>query len=301
MIHSKSFDVVIIGGSYAGLSAALALGRSLRSVLIIDSGEPCNRFTPHSHNFLTQDGKAPHEIASVGRQQVEKYETVSFHQGVAAHVDQTPDGFAVKTPEGAIFGAGKIILATGIRDIMPDIKGFAACWGISIIHCPYCHGYEVRRERTGVLSNGDAAFHIAKLVSNLTDQLTIFTNGKASFTDEQATQLKKHNIPIIETEIEEIEHDEGHVQRVVFRDRREIQVKAIYATLPFEQHSGIPRELGCQLNEQGLIEVDLMQKTSVPGVYACGDNSGMRAVSVAVAAGTRAGAVANFEFIEEAF
>ena len=140
----EPLDVIIVGGSYSGLAAGMALGRALRQVLIIDSGKPCNRQTPYSHNFITQDGKTPEEIATLARQQVEKYDTVTFFNGLATNGAKTENGFEIQTASGETFSAKKLIFATGIKDIMPDIEGYAECWGISVLHCPYCHGYEVR-------------------------------------------------------------------------------------------------------------------------------------------------------------
>src|SRR5690606_34953225 len=157
MTVNKKFDVIIIGGSYAGLSAAMALGRSLRKVLIIDSGKPCNATTPYSHNFLTQDGSTPLKISTIARTQVEKYDTVTFYQGIALQATKRNGPFSIATATGEIFNGKKLILATGIKDKLPDIPGFAECWGISIIHCPYCHGYEYHHQNTGILANGDAA------------------------------------------------------------------------------------------------------------------------------------------------
>src|SRR5687767_10565291 len=137
MTDKKNFDVIIIGGSYAGLSAAMALGRALRNVLIIDSGKPCNRQTPHSHNFITQDGKTPAEIATLAKQQVEKYDTVTFFSGLATDGAKTENGFQIQTGSGETFRAKKLIFATGVKDVMPTIEGYAECWGISVLHCPY--------------------------------------------------------------------------------------------------------------------------------------------------------------------
>lgn len=136
MKDKNSFDVIIIGGSYAGLSAAMALGRSLRTVLVIDSGLPCNKQTPHSHNFITQDGETPSAIAEKAKAQVLHYHTALFHNGLAISGTKTSSGFEITTQQGDIFQAKKLIFASGIKDIMPDIKGFADCWGISVIHCP---------------------------------------------------------------------------------------------------------------------------------------------------------------------
>lgn len=301
MTNANTFEVIIIGGSYAGLSAALALGRSLRKVLIIDSGKPCNRFTPHSHNFLTHDGHTPQFIASQARQEVAQYPTVTWLEGVATRAEKTDGGFEVEILSGDRFFAKKLILATGLRDIMPEIEGFADCWGRSVIHCPYCHGYEVSKEKTAIISNGEAGFHYARLISNWTDDLRLLTNGSATFTDEQWLRIRRNNIEVIETEIAEIVHTNGQVEGVVFRDGMRVAVRAIYSGPAFEQHSAIYAPLGVRLTDQGLIEVDAHQKTSVDGVFACGDNCGMRVISMAVSSGTKAGAVANFDLIEEAF
>ena len=302
MTDKKDFEVIIIGGSYAGLSSAMALGRSLRSILIIDSGLPCNRQTPHSHNFITQDGKAPKEISKLAIQQVQKYETVKFYNGLAISGTKTASGFEITTETNDKFTAKKLIFATGIKDIMPDIKGFAECWGISIIHCPYCHGYEFRKQNTGIIANGAKAFHLASLVNNLTDNITILTTGKADFNSEQLDKLNKHNIKIIETKISEFEHKNGHLQNVVFADSTKISFDAAYAAIPFIQHSDIPVSLGCELTEHGYIKVDDFQKTTIQGVYACGDNSNMmRSIANAVHSGNLTGAVANGELTNEQF
>ena len=172
MTNMNTYDVIIIGGSYSGLAAGMALGRALRTVLIIDSGKPCNKQTPHSHNFITQDGKTPKEISTLARQQVEMYDTVKFISGLATNGTKTENGFEIQTSSGETFGAKKIIFATGIRDMMPNINGYAECWGISVLHCPYCHGYEIRNERTGILGNGEYGFEFSQLISNWTKDLT---------------------------------------------------------------------------------------------------------------------------------
>lgn len=302
MTDNQNFDAIIIGGSYAGLSAAMALGRSLRNVLIIDSGLPCNRQTPHSHNFITQDGEKPGVIAEKAKAQVLKYNTVKFHTGLVVSGKKTENGFEIITQTGEAFKAKKLIFATGIKDIMPDIKGFSECWGISVIHCPYCHGYEFRHQKTGIMANGERAFHIASLVNNLTDDIAILTSGKADFNAEQLAKLNNHKIEVIETEITEIEHENGHIKKVVFHDGRKMSFNAVYATIPFTQHSDIPLSLGCELTEQGYIKVDNFQKTTIEGVYACGDNSVMmRAVANAVYSGNLTGAMANKELTDEQF
>ncbi len=302
MKENRQFDVIIVGGSYSGLAAGMALGRALRKVLIIDSGKPCNRQTPHSHNFITQDGKTPKEIATLAKQQVEKYETVTFFNGLATGGTKTGKGFEIQTASGETFDASKLIFATGISDIMPDLAGYAECWGISVIHCPYCHGYEVKNERTGILGNGEYGFEFSALISNWTKDLTLFTNGPSTLTAEQTAKVKGHDIKVVESEIEKLEHDRGSLQKVIFKDGTVTHLKALYARPAFKQHCTIPETLGCELTEEGYVKVDAFQKTTMPGIFACGDNTTrMRSVANAVAMGTAAGAMVNRELVFEAF
>lgn len=298
----KTYDVIIIGGSYSGLAAGMALGRALRKILIIDNGNPCNKQTPHSHNFLTNDGKKPKEIATLAKQQVSKYNTVEFFNGLATNANKVENGFEIQTSTGDTFFASKLIFATGIKDEMPNMKGFSDCWGISVLHCPYCHGYEVKNETTGILGNGDYGFEFSKLISNWTEDLTLFTNGKSTLTVEQSAILEKHHIKTVEKEIEELEHINGQIQYIIFKDGSKKMIKAIYTRLPFEQHCRIPEQLGCELTEEGYIKIDPTQKTTVQGVFACGDNvSRMRTVANAVAMGTATGIMLNKELIDENF
>lgn len=302
MTNINKFDVIIVGGSYSGLAAGMALGRALRKVLIIDSGRPCNIQTPHSHNFITQDGKTPQEISAAAKLQVEQYDTVKFYKGLAVSATKTATGFEIRTGTAELFSAKKLVFATGVKDLLPDIAGFSECWGISAIHCPYCHGYEVRNEKTGIIGNGDYGFDFSKLISNWTKDLTLFTNGKSSLTSEQGEKIKKHNIRIIETEIEKLEHTNGYVRYIILKDGSKHEVKAVYSRPPFIQHCDLPEKLGCAFTEAGHIQTDGMQKTTIPGVFACGDNvTPMRSVANAVAMGTFCGAALNKELIDEEF
>lgn len=302
MADSKNFDVIIVGGSYSGLAAAMALGRALRKVLIIDSEKPCNRQTPHSHNFLTQDGNTPREISALARKQVSAYSTVKFFNGLASSVSKTEIGFDVQTLSGERFSSTKLIFATGIEDIIPDIKGFDECWGTSVLHCPYCHGYEVKNEATGILGNGELGFELAKLISNWTTDLKLFTNSTSTLTAEQTAKLKEHGIKLIENEVKEMEHINGKLQNIVFKDGLRTKVTALYARPSFKQHSTLPEQLGCELTDEGYVRVDVFQKTNVKGVYVCGDNSSrMRTVANAIATGTTTGMMVNKELIEENF
>lgn len=300
MNGANRYDVIIIGGSFAGLSASMSLGRSLRKVLIIDSGLPCNRQTPQAHNIITHDGTKPSEIADIALQQVLNYSTVIFKKGLAVSAANTGDTFEVVTAEAEIYTAKKLLFTTGVKDEMPAIKGFADCWGISVLHCPYCHGYEVRGEETGIMINGSMASEFIKLIHNWTDKLTVFTNGKN--TIEGAELLKHKDITIIEDEIVEVVHQNGYIQQVILASGRQVTLKAMYAKIPMVQHCTIPALLGCKHNDAGFIVVDDFQKTSVHGIYAAGDNTGLfRSVPMAIAAGSKAGAILNKELVDEEF
>lgn len=300
--NQKLYDTIIVGGSYAGLSAAMTLGRSLRNVLIIDSGNPCNKQTPHSHNFLTRDGVPPGEIAKIAREEVAKYPTIEFYNGFAVNGSKISDGFVIKTSDGNSFKSKKLIFATGILDSLYDIKGFAECWGISVIHCPYCHGYEVRNKKTAILADGDRLVYFTSLIKNLTDDVALITSEINASNADNIAILQRNGVKIIEKKILEIQHHNGYIEKVIFSDGTSESFEAMYAPVPFRQHSSIPEELGCELTDAGLIKIDESHKTTLDGVYAVGDNSNpLRSVSLAVSSGSVAGVKINGELSADMF
>lgn len=300
MKKSNKFDVIIVGGSYAGLSAAMSLGRAVRNVLIIDAGKPCNSQTPHSHNFLTQDGQSPGTISLTGKEQVLAYETVNFITDEVLLVEEKNGCFFVTTASGERFEGKKLLLATGLKDALPSIKGLAECWGISVIHCPYCHGYEYRSQPTGLLLNGESILEKTKLIRNWTSDLTVLTNGHAVLGNSDRNVLLRNGVSLIEKPIILLAHNKGYLDHVLFEDNTKLYVKALYAPPAVEQQSWISEKLGCRMTSAGHIEVSNFQQTSVPGIYAAGDNATpFRSISAAVAAGSIAGAFINHELIDE--
>ncbi|WP_088843618.1 NAD(P)/FAD-dependent oxidoreductase [Hymenobacter gelipurpurascens] len=294
----NEIDVIVVGGSYAGLSAAMLLGRSMRHVLVIDNQRPCNRQTPHSHSYLTRDGETPAAIAAIAREQVARYPTVSFLTDTVISAERLETSFQVQTQSGKTFSGRKLLLATGVIDELAPIPGIAECWGISVLHCPFCHGYEVRGQRLGLLANGTTGAELVSMIRNWSQRLTLFTNSPADFTPEQLAIIQQHQVLVIETPITELEHTAGYLTAVRTTDGQEHKVEAIFARFPTHLASDLPQQLGCTLTETGHIKVTEFGDTGVPGLYAAGDaTTPMRQVAVAVANGAKAGAAIVRELI----
>ncbi len=302
MIDVKKYEVVIIGGSYAGLAAALSLSRAMRKVLVIDSQSPCNQSTPFSHNFLTHDGSKPSAIIAKAKSQINLYSSTEMVNDETIAISKTHAGFLVDTYQGRQVLTKKILFCTGLEDFMPKIPSFKECWGNSILHCPYCHGYEFKNEPTGILGNGDVAFEMAKLISNWTKQLTIFTNEAANFKEEQLYWFKQMEITLVQKEIQKFSEVQGQIGKVILQNQEEHLINALYARPVFQQKSILPEQLGCQLNQAGLIEINEWQQTTINHIYAAGDNSNpLRSIAMANASGSVAGAFINKDLVEEEF
>ncbi|QDK78010.1 NAD(P)/FAD-dependent oxidoreductase [Spirosoma sp. KCTC 42546] len=296
------YEIIIVGGSYAGLSAALVLGRSLRRVLVLDSGQPANRQTPHSHSFLTRDGATPAELATIARQQALAYSTVTIKTATVTRAIKQDTGFIVSTDAGDSYSAGRLLLATGLTDQMLPIPGFAECWGISVLHCPYCHGYEVHGQALGVLANGDAGFEMGRLIHHWSANLTLFTNGPSTLSPEQTAALKRHQITIIETPISVIPHQDGQLSGLLLANQTHYPLAALFARPPMHQASTLGWQLGCLHDDMGFVQVDDFGRTTIPGVFAAGDtHTMMRQVTVAATNGMRAAVTLNKEMLEETF
>lgn len=302
----SSYDAIIVGGSYAGLSAAMTLGRSKRSVLIVDSGEPCNRQTPHAHNLITHDGSTPASIALKAKEQTLAYPTVQFVSAKATVLSGNDGSFTIQTSSGEAYHAKKVLLATGLRDVPLSIEGFAECWGISVLHCPYCHGYEVKDKTLAVIGNGDMGFEFTRLIHHWSNNLTVLTNGAPALTEEQSVKISTHGIQIISTPITRFVHQGGQIQHIVFEDGRTQSFDAVFSRSGRAHHSDLHTMIGCELASggmyDGLIQTDDFARTSVAGIYAAGDNaSPMRSLSSAMAAGNKAGAFINHDLIVASF
>ncbi|WP_420461193.1 NAD(P)/FAD-dependent oxidoreductase [Neolewinella sp.] len=286
-----NFDVIVIGGSYAGLSAAMVLGRSLRHTLIIDGGDPCNKRTPYAHNFITHDGESPLEIAARAREQVLAYEYVSRIEDQATELDGEDGAFILGTTTGTTYTAKKVVFATGLHDGLPDIPGVLECWGKTAIHCPYCHGYEIRGQPTGLLLNNDHVPFMTRLIGNLTDELTLFTNGPANF---DVQEIEGSGVRVMQQSIDELQHEDGNLRAVCLADGTAVPLTAFYLHPHLSQRCALPEAVGCTLDEDGFLQVDDRGLTTIAGIYAAGDcTTMMRSVAYATGSGNKVGAMVN--------
>jgi thioredoxin reductase len=302
MAKNRETDVIIIGGSYAGLSAAMSLGRSSRNVIVIDSGNPCNKYAVTAHNLVGQDGRSPGQITRDMRSDVSRYPTVSFCDDLVTGASRLESGFEVATASGETFLARRLIFATGVTDEMPDLDGFSDCWGKSVLHCPYCHGYEAREKRTAIIATGNTAFELAEMISHWTNNVMIVSNGAANFTEEQLGLLDRNFITVNEETILRLDHDNGYLRQIVFENGFVLPFEAAYARPFMKQQCGLPEVLGCEFHNSINLRVDRFQRTSVEGVFAVGDNcSALRSLANAIAQGSVAGAYINKELIHEKF
>ncbi|MEO6839011.1 MAG: NAD(P)/FAD-dependent oxidoreductase [Ginsengibacter sp.] len=298
---TERYDVIIIGGSIAGLSAALILGRALRKVLIIDDHDPC--FTPsiRTHGFITNDGENPSQIVAEAKVEVCKYTSIEWYSGSVISAEKKKNEFTIRLEEGKSFQSLKLLLATGVKDKLLPIPGFAECWGKSILHCPYCQGYEIRNQNIGFIGNGDYAIERISLLKGWTKRITLFTNGLCSLSTVQLDFLNERNIPVIENEIVSIYHSNGLVDYLKLNNGKSYTLSAIFTKVDLYPMP-LPFELGCKLNDSKYIEIDEHGQTSITGTYAAGDcTTSFRTIPTASAAGLKAGIALNQELILEYF
>jgi thioredoxin reductase len=285
-------DVIVVGGSYAGLAAATQVARAHRKVLVIDAGIRRNRFAAASHGFLTQDGRAPGEIVADGREQLMSYPTTELASGTAVQAERRDDGFAVTMSNGSVHLAKRLVLATGVTDTPPDIAGLGERWGRSVFHCPYCHGYEIGKGRIGVIAIGEMSIHQALLIAEW-GETTLLVNGTFEPDDAQKDVLAARDVAI---EIASIEAITGKAD-VVFADGRVTSFDGLFTASRTSMASPLAEQLGCNFVEGPLgayIETSGFMRTSVPGVFACGDAArGAGSVSIAVGDGAMAGVGAH--------
>jgi thioredoxin reductase len=266
-------DAIIIGGSFAGLSAAMYIARARRTVCIIDSGSPRNRFAPQSHGFFTQDGAEPGAMLATARAQVAAYPTATFIDGDAISAASEPDGYSVRLKTGETLESARLVLAFGISDELPAIPGLAERWGRSVLHCPYCHGYEISGQRLGVLNVSPRSLEQAILIAEW-GPTTFYVNGASQADDVSLARLQTRGIAIEPVPVRALQGEGSRLSAVELTDGRTSPVDALYVGPRTRLNSGIAEQLGCELDEGtfgSIIRTDDTKMTSVSGVYAAGD------------------------------
>ncbi|MFF1830089.1 NAD(P)/FAD-dependent oxidoreductase [Paenarthrobacter sp. NPDC058040] len=306
----QQYDVVVIGGGAAGLSAAVTLGRALRSVLVIDAGEPRNAPASGVHGFLSRDGMDPKELLAVGRDEVRKYggaivdgAAVSA-RSTAERGDGVEPAFEVELADGRLVAARRLLVATGLKDVLPDIGGIRERWGRDVLHCPYCHGWEVRNKPIGILGSGPMSMHQALLFRQWSPDITLFLNDKLDPTEEEWEQLAARSIQVVEGKVTSLEIHDDTLSGVVLESGKVIPVEAAVVGPRMEARSGVLESLGITPTEHPMgvghhVEtVALGGATSVPGVWVAGNVTDLTGQIVAsAAAGNMAGAVINADLM----
>jgi thioredoxin reductase len=295
-------DAIVIGGSFAGLSAALQLARARRRVLVIDAGLPRNRFADAAHGVLGHDGKAPAAILREAMCQLTAYPTVEILRGEALNAVTHPDGFTVTVSDGRSVRARRLVLATGVVDTLPDVPGLKERWGATVLHCPYCHGYEVRDRPLGVLANHPMAAHQAAMIPDW-GPTTLFTQGRFEPDAEQLAQLAARSVTIEREPVVALLGDAPDLDAVQLADGRVVTVNALFVAPSTRMASPLARQLGCAFDDGMLgpvIRVDDWKATTVPGVYAAGDAArAMHNATLASADGVLAGVGAHQSLMRE--
>lgn len=302
MKTNLTHEVAIIGGGAAGLAAAVALARSLRSVVVLDAGNPRNAPADGAHNLLGREGIAPLDLLAAGRQEAQQY-GAEFRDDPAAAVRRIDDGFVVEMASGATVSARRLLLATGLTDELPDVPGVRQFWGRSVLHCPYCHGWEVRGQRIGVLGTGPLSIHQTLLFRQLSDNVTLFVHEMPEPDSEAWEQLAALDVQVVDGRVERLHGEDGTLQAVVLEDGKEFVVDAVTVAPRFMARAELYEQLGGTLTEHPLgkfIETGQMGRTDIAGVWAAGNVSDLGAmISVSSGAGMQAGAAINADLVAE--
>ena len=305
-----TYDALVVGGGAAGLAGAVALARARRRVLVVDSGEPRNAPADGVHNYLGREGTPPGELLAAGRDELAAYggRVLSGRAVAAREVSADPRLFEVRLEDGAVLSARRLLITTGLADELPDVPGLGERWGRDVLHCPYCHGYEVRDQAVGILATGPFAGHQAQLFRQLTDDVTLFRHTWSGPEDEEWEQLAARGIAVVEGEVTGLEVTDDRLAGVRLADGHVIARDALVVSPRFAARSSLLETLGLKAVEQEMngwvfgsaVPADPTGATEIPGVWVAGNVTNLQAqVVTAAAGGLMAGARLNADLIEE--
>ena len=295
-----SADVIIVGAGPAGLSAALVLGRACRRVLVFDDERPRNYATRALHGFLTRDGIPPFDLRRLGLEELRRYDTVRVEHAEVADAVRQPDGsFGVRLSDGRGFTSQRLLLATGVADLLPEIPGFDGMYGRSVFHCPYCDGWELRGQPVAVYGCEKRGYGLAIELLGWTRDIVLCSDGSCRLDAEEIATLERNGIRIREERIVRLEGDDGQLERIVFDNGDVLPRRAMFFTTGQTQSSRLAGQLGCLFNEKGTVRTGRYETTHVPGLYVAGDASrDVQWVIVAAAEGAEAAYAINQDLIK---
>jgi thioredoxin reductase len=294
------FDCIIVGGGPAGLNAAVVLGRCRRKVIIFDTGMQRNRKSHGMHNYLTRDDVLPKEFIKLSHNELKKY-GVRFKPGKIINARKNQDGyFEVYDEEGNIYYSRKLLVATGLTDNIPEIKGIKEMYGKSVFHCPYCDGWEVRDKKIGVYARNKEGWELALALKTWSKDIIYFTDGKYKLKPDQKEQLDANQIPVIVQPIEAFKGPSGKLEKILLKNGEVIERDAVFFVNGYTQQCNLAEAFGCNMTKKGVVITNRYQQTNIAGLYVAGDASrDMHFLVVAAAEGAKAGVTINKELQKE--
>jgi thioredoxin reductase len=298
----KVYDVIIVGGGPAGLNAAVVLGRCRRNVLLFDTGTQRNLSSSGLRNYLTRDDIPPRHFLKLAYKEIAKYGVIS-RRGEILHAEKMQTGlFLVKDEKGDAYCSRKLLIATGLRDNIPAVSGVGDFFGKSVVHCPYCDGWEVKGKLVGVYAKNKNGFELAISLKTWSNRVALYTDGRNYLTSVEKEILVKNEIPVISKPILAFEGKNHKLLNIVFRDKRKQRCDAIFFVNGYEQQCNIAKLLGCKMTKKGVVVTNRLQQSNLPGLYVAGDVSkDMHFVVVAAAEGAKAAVTINKEMQKEDF
>jgi thioredoxin reductase len=295
------YDVVIIGAGPAGLSAALVLGRCRRRVLVCDNGRPRNAASQAMHCYLTRDGIPPLEFLRLARQELAQYTTVEIRDVTVTDARCGPGSrFETTLENGELLESRKLLIATGVRDDVPEIDGIHELYGRSVFHCPYCDGWEVRDTPLAVYGRSDRGYGLSLELTAWSRDILLCTDGPSELEPRQVERLKRNGIDVREDPVVRLEGTNGILERVVFATGTPSERRALFFTMGQYQQSPLAIQLGCEFNDKGTVRTGKYETTHLPGLFVAGDASrAVQWVVVAAAEGAEAAFAINTDLIKE--
>jgi thioredoxin reductase len=294
------WDVIIVGGGPAGLNAAVVLGRCRRSVLLYDSGTYRNRWSHGMHNYLTQDAILPGEFISICHNEIEKYGVRRITKSVVKARQNKEKLFEVEDENGNIHQSKKLLIATGLKDNIPEIEGFKEMYGKSVFHCPYCDGWEVRNKKLGVYARNKNGAELALSLKGWSPFVKLYTDEKGKLKSDQKKQLEENEIPIIKSAIAKLEGEEGQLKKIIFKNGEEEECDAIFFVNGYTQQCDLVEVFDCEISKKGVVVTNRFQQTSTHGLFVAGDaDKDVQFVVVAAAEGAKAGVIINKQLQKE--